>query len=273
MKPKTPEPTQAQTTRKRALMRPARSARPTRGQLVRRLRSRMPELVERYGVKSLGIFGSYLRGEEKTRSDFDVLVEFDSPKNSLGKWVEMRDELQNALGVKVDLVENENLKPFIGKRILSEVVWLRRDGENLRVRLPREKNGDRRTSKQREYLDLLNDIVSAMERAERYSSGKEFDEFLLNEMAVDALAKVVENIGEAAKHIPTEVRNRYAKIDWQGMAGMRDKIVHGYFAINYEKLWEIATVTIPIEHPLVAAVLEQELARRAEHDAKKENGK
>lgn len=125
MKPKTPEPTQAQTTRKRALMHPARSARPTRGQLVRRLRSRMPELVERYGVKSLGIFGSYLRGAEKPRSDFDVLVEIDSPKNSP----------------------------------------------------------------------------------------------------------------------------------------------------NYEKLWEIATVTIPIEHPLVAAVLEQELARRAEHDAKKENGK
>ncbi len=245
----------------------------TRGELVRRLRARMPELVARYGVKSLGIFGSYLRGEQKARSDFDVLVEFDSRNNALGKWIDLRDELQGALGVKVDLVENENLKPFIGKRILSEVVWLRRDGQNLRVRLPRQKNGETRMSTKREYLDFMSDIVRAMSQTERFVAGVTFDEFIQNEEKVLAATKAIENIGEAVKNIPADVCARYPEIDWKNMAKMRDRTAHGYFSVDLAILWETATERIPVDKPLVAAALEQELARRAERDAKKENGK
>lgn len=245
----------------------------TRAELVRRLRARMPELVERYGVKSLGVFGSYLRGEQKARSDFDVLVEFETRQNALGKWIDMRDELKDTLGVKVDLVENENLKPFIGRRILSEVVWLRRDGKNLRARLPRQKHGGSRMATKREYLDSLNDILQAMEKIIRFVTGVTFDELIVNDEKIAALEREIEIIGEAAKNIPTEVRARHPQLDWKNMAGMRDRLAHGYFARNLQTLWETATEKIPSDKPLVAAALAQELARRAEQDAKKENGK
>lgn len=267
MKARARETTQTQARRERV------STRRTRAELMRRLRARMPILVERYGVKSLGVFGSYVRGAAKPRSDFDVLVEFDTPRNTLHKWVELRSELQDTLGVKVDLVENENLKPFIGKRILSQVIWLRRDGKDLRVRLPRIVKGAAMAPK-REYLDFLNDIVTAMNQAERIVSSITFDEFILNEEKVLAATKAVENIGEAVKNIPADVRGRHRDVKWKAMAGMRDKLTHGYFAVNLPKLWEVATEYIPKDKPRVAAALEQELERRrAEQEPKKGNGK
>ncbi|MCD6221319.1 nucleotidyltransferase family protein [bacterium] len=81
------------------------------------------ELKEKYGIKEVGIFGSYLRGEAKEGSDLDILVEFKpEAKISLLDFVELENYLSDLLGVKVDLVEKSALKPKIGKRILSEVV-------------------------------------------------------------------------------------------------------------------------------------------------------
>jgi len=75
-------------------------------------------------VKEIGIFGSYVRGEEKGRSDLDVLVEFEEDaKLSLLDVVGLEIELSDLLGVKVDLVEKKNLKPRIGERILKEVIY------------------------------------------------------------------------------------------------------------------------------------------------------
>jgi uncharacterized protein with HEPN domain/predicted nucleotidyltransferase len=246
----------------------------TGAELVRLLRAQMPELVEQYGVKSLGVFGSYVRAEQKPRSDLDVLVEFDEQHAGFANLVRLQDALQEALGLEVDLIENKGLRPYIGKRILAEVIWLRRDGEDLSVRLPRRKLGVLRMSTKREYLDYLSDILQAMDRAEQYTAGKELEEFIENNMAVDALSKVIENIGEATKHIPTEVRKRHPELDWKAMAGTRDHIAHGYFALDLPRLWHIATVLVPMEKPLVAAVLEKETERRrAEEEEKKGDGK
>jgi uncharacterized protein len=85
------------------------------------LRQHLPELREKYSVNYLGIFGSYIRGEQTTESDLDILVKFDQ-KPGLFKYIELEDYLSDLLGVKVDLVMKSALKPNIGKRILSEVV-------------------------------------------------------------------------------------------------------------------------------------------------------
>jgi len=85
------------------------------------LQQSMPDIRERYKVKSLGIFGSYIRGEEKKSSDLDLLVEFsDAP--SLLKFIALEDELSEKIGIKVDLVMKSALKPNIGRRILAEVI-------------------------------------------------------------------------------------------------------------------------------------------------------
>jgi len=83
------------------------------------------KLKEKYGVKEIGIFGSYVREEDKEKSDLDILVEFEEDaKIGLLKFVNMENYLSELTGVKVDLVEKSALKPRIGKHILKEVAPL-----------------------------------------------------------------------------------------------------------------------------------------------------
>jgi len=90
--------------------------------LLRQLRSMLPDLRVRYGVRSLGVFGSYVRGEQGPGSDLDLLVEFDDRPLSLFDFVRLENEVSDALNLKVDLVEKRALKPYIGQHILAEVV-------------------------------------------------------------------------------------------------------------------------------------------------------
>ena len=80
-------------------------------------------LQERYKIRELGVFGSYVRQEQTETSDVDVLVEF-SETPSLLKFVNLENYLSDNLGVKVDLVHKSGLKTRIGERILAEVVYL-----------------------------------------------------------------------------------------------------------------------------------------------------
>ena len=83
------------------------------------------ELRERYGVKRIGIFGSYVRGEERRGSDLDILVEFHPDAEiDLIKFVELEEYLSELLGIKVDLVMKSSLKPRIRRRVLEEVIYV-----------------------------------------------------------------------------------------------------------------------------------------------------
>lgn len=88
---------------------------------ITKLRQHLPALAARYRVRSLGVFGSYARHEERDDSDLDLLVTFDDPPGLL-KFMEMENYLSDLLGVKVDLVMRDALKPRIGERILEEVI-------------------------------------------------------------------------------------------------------------------------------------------------------
>jgi predicted nucleotidyltransferase len=85
------------------------------------LKRSLPEIKDRYNVKSLGIFGSYVRKEAIESSDLDILVEF-TRAPSLLEFIRMEDELSEKLGIKVDLVMKKALKTHIGRRILAEVI-------------------------------------------------------------------------------------------------------------------------------------------------------
>jgi hypothetical protein len=79
------------------------------------------ELRDEYGIKELGLFGSFARGEATAESDMDVLVEFARPIGFF-KFLELEERLSEALGHKVDLVPKKALKPHIGASILAEVL-------------------------------------------------------------------------------------------------------------------------------------------------------
>ncbi len=87
------------------------------------LRRIRPELERRYPVRGLGVFGSYVRGQQTEESDIDVLVELGDGIGML-RFVGLQQDLSDALGVNVDLVDNAALKPDIGRRIRSEVIML-----------------------------------------------------------------------------------------------------------------------------------------------------
>ena len=86
------------------------------------LKQELPFLKEKFNVKSIGLFGSYIRDEQTKTSDIDLLVEFDAPVGFF-KFIELEDYLSDKLGVKIDLVTPDALKPIIKPHIIGEAVY------------------------------------------------------------------------------------------------------------------------------------------------------
>ena len=87
------------------------------------LKEHKRELQGKYKIKGIGIFGSFVRGQEKKRSDVDILVEFEVAPDLL-KFIELESYLSQILSRKVDLVEKTSLKPRLKEIILKEVVYI-----------------------------------------------------------------------------------------------------------------------------------------------------
>ena len=92
-------------------------------EIIKIIRNKKPEMESRYGVQRLGLFGSYVRGSQRKKSDIDILVTFNRDIN-LFDFLDLRKYLESQLQAKVDLVMETALKPAIGKRILSEVEYV-----------------------------------------------------------------------------------------------------------------------------------------------------
>lgn len=87
------------------------------------LESSKEELKKRYKVKEIGIFGSYVRGEQSEKSDLDILIDF-YEKPDLFEFIEIEEYLSKLVGTKVDLIMKSALKPYISKYILEEAVYI-----------------------------------------------------------------------------------------------------------------------------------------------------
>jgi predicted nucleotidyltransferase len=101
--------------------------------LIQILREHFPKLSERYKIKSLEVFGSYVRDQQRDESDLDLLVEFHEPP-SLLEFIHLENELSDLLSVKVDLVMKSALRPAIGRA--SSRRSYRYDARSRRYRLP-----------------------------------------------------------------------------------------------------------------------------------------
>ncbi len=107
----------------------------------------------------------------------------------------------------------------------------------------------------REFLDFVEDILDAMEKAELLIEGVSYEQFEADFRINFAVIRALEIIGEASKRLPDGLRVRYPKIPWKAMAGMRDRIIHGYDNVDYQIVWEVVKKDIPAIKPLVQKVL------------------
>jgi uncharacterized protein with HEPN domain len=91
----------------------------------------------------------------------------------------------------------------------------------------------------RKHSLFVNDIVAAIDAIEEFVKGMEMKDLENDDKTASAVIRKLEIIGEAAKHVHDSVRARYPKIPWQKMAGMRDRLIHAYFGIDYALVWDV----------------------------------
>lgn len=101
----------------------------------------------------------------------------------------------------------------------------------------------------------LQDILDAMLAIEQFVEEISFDEFKTDDKTSSAVIRKFEIIGEAAKRIPEEIRNKYPLIPWKEMSGMRDRLIHFYFGIKYELVWYTIKDVIPQVKPAIQEIL------------------
>lgn len=106
------------------------------------------------------------------------------------------------------------------------------------------------------YVDYLEDIVNAIERAESFVSGLSFEQFQSDDKTIFACIRALEIIGEAANKIPKSLQQKYPSVPWKEMIGMRNKLIHDYSGVNDEVIWKTIKNDLPNLKSEVTAILD-----------------
>ena len=106
-----------------------------------------------------------------------------------------------------------------------------------------------------EFLDYVEDILDAMDKAEILLGNITYSQFESDFRINFAVVRALEIIGEATKRLPLIIRPRYPGVPWKGMAGMRDRIIHRYDDVDYQIVWEVVKSDIPRIKPHIKQIL------------------
>ncbi|MEA1920416.1 MAG: DUF86 domain-containing protein [Campylobacterota bacterium] len=97
----------------------------------------------------------------------------------------------------------------------------------------------------RNHLLFLEDISLRIQKIGLYIEGMSFEDFMQDDKTVSACIREIEVIGEATKQIPKEITEKFTELPWSLMAKMRDKLIHWYFEVDEEIVWNVATLKLP----------------------------
>ena len=109
--------------------------------------------------------------------------------------------------------------------------------------------------KKRDHKLFIKDIIVAMDSIEKFVGDMTLEELKDDEKTSSAVIRKFEIIGEAAKYIPNKVKGKYKDIQWKSMAGMRDRLIHAYFGIDYNLVWAAIKAEIPKLKPKLKKLL------------------
>ncbi len=107
-------------------------------------------------------------------------------------------------------------------------------------------------------LDYLCHILDETEYLTRQARSLTRERFMLDETLQRAFVRSIEIIGEATKRIPDDFKEKYPHLEWRAMAGMRDKLVHEYFGVDYDIVWDVAANKAPALHQTIKQIIERE---------------
>ncbi|HEC86598.1 MAG TPA: DUF86 domain-containing protein [Thermoplasmatales archaeon] len=107
----------------------------------------------------------------------------------------------------------------------------------------------------RDYKAYLRDILEAIGRIERYTENMNFEDFSNNELIQDGVIRNLEIIGEAVKNLPDDIKKDYPEVEWRKIAGLRDILIHAYFGVDLEVIWDIVKNKVPELKRMVKKIL------------------
>lgn len=107
----------------------------------------------------------------------------------------------------------------------------------------------------RDHKLYLDDIVEAAKRIEKYTKGLTLEKLKKNTLVLDGVVRNLEIIGEAAKNIPAQVKEKYPEVEWKKISGLRDILAHEYFGIDLEVVWDVIKNKLPILKAQVSHIL------------------
>jgi len=102
------------------------------------------------------------------------------------------------------------------------------------------------SEKDRDIILFIEDILSAIQKIEKYTSDKTASEFQKDDMALDAVIRNFEVIGEAARNIPAATQSRFPAVEWKEVVGFRNILIHNYFGVDVESVWDTVQKNIPL---------------------------
>lgn len=104
--------------------------------------------------------------------------------------------------------------------------------------------------------ELLYDINEAIKRINEYIGNMDYESFLIDHKTQDAIIRNLEIIGEAVKNISDDSKREYTNIQWKDIAGLRDKLIHFYFGINWDIVWSVVKDKLPVLKETVNEIIE-----------------
>ncbi|MEL7068490.1 MAG: HepT-like ribonuclease domain-containing protein [Cyanobacteria bacterium J06581_3] len=200
---------------------------------------------QRWHITELGLFGSVIRNDFRADSDVDVLVVFDPDvQQDVFARGHAQAELAELFGRDVDLTEKALLKnPFSRAEILQTYrVVYPAENANFTSLLAAD---ERTTDDVRNNAALLT-MIDSMQALQEFTQDKTFENYISDRFLRRVVERELETVGEAANRLTSNFQAKHSDIDWRGVVGLRNAIIHQYDELDYEKIWEIATVRVPL---------------------------